>query len=288
MYRTPTPTKIIRIVDEARELKTFYLLNKKISEDSKPGNFVLVWVPFPADNHIERAASLDSLDQIPMSISFADPSKGIFGITVKEVGPTTSELHRYQKNMYLGIIGPLGNSFSRKGDICILVGGGIGVAPLHYLAMSLASAGKKLFGFMGFRTKEEMFFVEQMRRLFQDLVITTEDGSYGMKSLITEPFQKFLEKHKNQLSQGNSHALVYCCGPELMMKRVLTICEDYGFPAEFSLERHIHCGIGICGFCSINGYRVCKEGPIFSSEQLKNIRDFGVFTRKNSGKRVVV
>jgi len=285
MFRTPTPTKIISIDNEARKIKTFYLLNKKVAENASPGNFVLAWVPFPADNNIKRSTNLEPLDQIPISIASIDPNKGIFGITVKDIGPTTSEMHKYQKGAYLGIIGPLGNSFSFAGNTCILVGGGIGVAPLHYLANVLASKGKKLFGFIGFRTKSEMLFARRIGELCDKFVITTDNGSYGIQGLITDPFENFLRKHKNQFLKNRSDVFVYCCGPELMMKEVLSICEGYGFHAEFSLERYIHCGIGICGFCSVNGYRVCKDGPIFSVEQLKNIRDFGVFRRKDSGKR---
>lgn len=285
MSLTPTPTKIIRIEDEAKKIKTFYLLNKKVAETARPGNFVLAWVPLRSDNKIKRPTKWEQLDQIPISIASTDPSTGVFGITVKEIGPTTSEMHRYQSGAYLGIIGPLGNSFSCKGSTCILVGGGIGVAPLHYLTNILASKGKKLLGFIGFPTKSEILFAERIGDLCDELVITTDDGTYGKKGLITNPLEKSLVKQKGQLLQNRSDVYVYCCGPEIMMKRVFNICEGYGFRAEFSLERYIHCGIGLCGFCSINGYRVCKDGPIFSNEKLRNIRDFGLSRRKNSGKR---
>ena len=286
MFRTPVPTRIDRIVNEAENVKTFYLLNNDVAQKAKPGNFVLVWVPFPAEyQNGNKLESFEQLDQLPMSISFADPTTGTFGITVKEVGETTSELQKYQKGRELGIIGPLGNSFSYEADTCILVGGGIGVVPLRFLASQLASKKKKLIGFMGFRTKKEVLFVDQMKKMFDQLTITTDDGSFGEKAFVTSVFVKYIEEHVNRDLRQNSKIMVYSCGPELMIKKVLALCEQFKLPAEVSLERYIHCGIGICGFCSINGLRVCKDGPVFSSSTLKNIKDLGIFRRTSSGKK---
>lgn len=290
MFRTPRPTKIVRIVDEAEKVKTFYLRDARVARSSKAGQFVLVWVPFPANKLGDTKIDLnlhdfELLDQIPMSISCADPANKSFGITVKETGKTTSELHKYPVGQNLGIIGPLGHSFSYKADTCILVGGGIGVAPLRFLASELAARKRKLIGIMGFRTKKEMLFVEEMKRVFDELIVTTDDGSYGKKGFATSCFGKYLGEHRDQGLRRDPGITVYSCGPELMIKGVLNICEQFKLRAEVSLERHIHCGIGICGFCSINGYRVCKDGPVFRSAKLRNIKDLGLFRRTSSGKK---
>jgi len=286
MFRTPQPTKIDRIVNEAENVKTFYLLNNDVARKAKPGNFVLVWVPFPAEyQNGKNLESFEQLDQLPMSVSSADPSTGTFGITVKEAGETTSELLKYHKGRELGIIGPLGNSFSYESDTCILVGGGIGAAPLRFLASQLVNKNKKLIGFMGFRTKKEALFVDQMKNMFDQFTITTDDGSFGEKGFVVSAFRKYIEKQRNGSLGQKSNIMVYSCGPEIMLKKVLTYCERFKLRAEFSLERYIHCGIGICGFCSINGLRVCRDGPIFSSSTLKNIKELGVVRRTSSGKK---
>ena len=290
MFHTPRPTRIIRIVDEAEKVKTFYLQDAKVARSSKAGQFVLVWVPFPANKLGEKKIDLaahdfELLDQIPMSISFTDPANESFGITVKETGETTSELHKYPVGQDLGIIGPLGHSFSYKADTCILVGGGMGVAPLRFLASELAARKRKLIGIMGFRTKREMLFVEEMRKMFDELIVTTDDGSYGEKGFATSYFEKYLGEHRNQ-GLGRDPGIVVCsCGPELMLKKVLNLCEQFKLRAEVSLERYIHCGIGICGFCSINGYRVCRDGPVFPSARLRKIKDLGLFRKNSSGKK---
>lgn len=291
MYHTPVPTRIVKIVNETDKVKTFYLQNNDVAEKCKPGNFVLVWVPFPADtseDNIDKPDNLEPLDQIPMGISFADPSRGIFAITVKEVGKTTSELNKYQRGRYLGILGPLGNSFSLDANTCILVGGGIGAAPLRFLASKLLMRKRRLLGFMGFKTKKELLFIGEMKKIFDELVITTDDGSYGEKAFVTAALGEYLEEQRNQGLVSASSTMLYSCGPERMMKGILNLCERFGIPAEVSLERYIHCGIGICGFCSINGYRVCKEGPVFPSAKLKGIKDLGLFRRNSGGKKEII
>lgn len=291
MSRTPEPTRIVKIVNEANKVKTFYLRNSRIAQKSRPGNFVLVWVPLPADTTEDNIAKLDylePLDQIPMSVSFADPSNGIFGITVKELGRTTSELHKYERGRYLGIIGPLGNAFSTDASTCILVGGGIGAAPLRFLASELSKKRKKLLGFMGFKTKNELLFVEEMTKIFDELVITTDDGSFGKKAFASEALAEYLENYGNRDLADPSSTMLYCCGPEMMIKGIFSLCEHFGILVEASLERYIHCGIGICGFCSIDGYRVCKEGPVFPSAKLKRLKDLGSFRRDRSGKRETI
>ena len=285
MFLIPIPSRILRTVEETKNVKTLFLENRLVSEKARPGNFLLVWVPFPANGVIDQNYDLDQLDQLPMSISFADPQKGIVGITVENVGPTTSEMHKHVENSLFGVIGPRGNSFTIEGDRCILVSGGTGVAPLQYLTNTLAKKGKKIIGIVGFKTKTEMFFIDKMREVCGELTVVTEDGSYGKRGMVTEFLPRIMEQQRKQSLIDRSEVVVYCCGPELMMKKVLELCKNFHFSSQFSLERYIHCGIGMCGFCAFDGLRVCKDGPVFSGRQLEKIEDFGTLRRRASGRK---
>jgi dihydroorotate dehydrogenase electron transfer subunit len=103
----------------------------------------------------------------------------------------------------------------------------------------------------------------------------TEDGSFGTRGLIVEALRSELEKN------GYDH--IVTCGRELMMKKVLELADKYEIDCQLSLERYIKCGRGICGHCAINGYLVCKDGPVFSGDVVRGIRDFGKIQLDESG-----
>jgi len=110
----------------------------------------------------------------------------------------------------------------------------------------------------------------------------TDDGSFGHKGFCTECLLETLSSQKIDM--------VYCCGPEVMMKKVLDICREKGIPAEMSLERYMKCGFGVCGSCCLEGtgWRVCRDGPVFTSEQLSKVTGFGREKRDAAGRRVNV
>jgi dihydroorotate dehydrogenase electron transfer subunit len=113
----------------------------------------------------------------------------------------------------------------------------------------------------------------------QSILSTTEDGSYGVRCLATEPLEALLEKEKFDI--------VYSCGPELMVRKVFDITEKRGLPMEASLERLMRCGIGLCGSCVIGKYRVCRDGPVFNASQLSEVKDeFGVSKLGFDGNRI--
>jgi dihydroorotate dehydrogenase electron transfer subunit len=167
----------------------------------------------------------------------------------------------------VGLRGPFGNSFTETGGRVLMVGGGTGTAPLLFLAKKLAAKAKRLALVIGAKTKTELLFLNQLDALCteQSTVATTEDGSYGLKCLATEPLDKLLNKEKFDM--------IYACGPEPMIRQVFTLTEKRGIPMEASLERLMRCGIGLCGSCVIGKYRVCRDGPVFTAAQLSEVKD---------------
>ena len=236
--------RIEQIVPESRSVKTFFFRG---IGNPRPGNYLMVWIP--------------GSGQIPLSISsFRD---GICGLTVKRVCATTEAMHRLNPGDLIGITPPLGSSFSMKGNRILLVSGGIGIAPLLYLALEARALGKRVYGVFGFERGEEVIFEDVLGGLLDDLIITTDDGSYGLKGTPVD----LLEDLYLRLRFDR----IFSCGPEAMMKRVFDFARSRHIMAEFSLERTIRCGMGICGACAINGLRVCKEGPVFDGEALKEV-----------------
>jgi len=248
----PKTVKINKIVDEANGFKSFYF-DYNI-ENFKPGRFVMVWLP--------------RLNEKPMGVSYYN--NGEMAITVEKKGDFTSTLFKLKKGDKIGIRGPYGNGFSIKENTCI-IGGGCGIAPLA----PLAELNKKTTVILGSRSKDLMIFKDRFKN---DIHYSTDDGTLGHKGFVTEVLEELLQKKKFDLVQ--------CCGPEIMMINVLKVCEKYKIPCECSLERFMKCGIGVCGSCSCGKKLVCKDGPVFTAKQLKNMEEFGNFARTKSGKKV--
>ena len=268
----PVAAKIIKIVVENQIVKSFYLSeieSKVISSNAKPGNFLMLWIPQPKDSKID----FDMLDNIPMSIS--DCENGIIKITVRNSGKTTNELHKYSEDDLVGIMGPFGRGFSLKGDNILFVAGGIGIAPLYFLAKLAKKEKKNIFLIFGAKTKNDILFIEEMENIYDNIFITTDDGTMGIKGYTPDIVEEICYKYNIDY--------IYTCGPEIMMKKILDISLKNNIPAQFSLERYMHCGIGICGFCSVNNFYVCKDGPVFYSSELEKISDFGRTFRTANG-----
>ncbi|MCK4327376.1 MAG: dihydroorotate dehydrogenase electron transfer subunit [Candidatus Diapherotrites archaeon] len=220
--------------------------------DFVPGQFIMVWVP--------------GVDEIPISLS------GPNQITVKKVGEATNALHSLKKGDYIGVRGPYGNGFSIPGHRVLLVGGGVGIAPMK----ALAQYGEKDFtSVIGAQDKTELFF----RQYFPGLHMCTDDGSAGEKAFATVVAERLLKDRKFDA--------VAACGPEVMLKFLFQICEKANVPAYFSMERWMKCGIGVCGHCSVDptGWRVCKEGPVADGTVLRN-SEFFQYKRDQAGREV--
>ncbi|MDF1537417.1 MAG: dihydroorotate dehydrogenase electron transfer subunit [Candidatus Thorarchaeota archaeon] len=230
------------------------------------GQFVMVWVP--------------GIDEIPMSVSYWKAPE--VEITVKSIGEATENLCKLKKGDWIGIRGPFGKSFSSDSNNALLVGGGIGIAPLRPLVYNLLEKSTKVTLLIAAKTKEElvMYDFKESSNLGFSLRLATDDGSAGYKGFATEAVHDIINE--------NAFDRMYTCGPELMMKGLHTIAKENGIAFEASLERYMKCGCGLCGTCGMdpNGELVCIDGPVFSGNQLAKMEDFGQSYRDSTGKRM--
>ncbi|MHC1605219.1 MAG: dihydroorotate dehydrogenase electron transfer subunit [Candidatus Methanofastidiosia archaeon] len=237
------------VIDEAIDVKTF-LFDEELSRI--PGQFGMFW--------------LAGTGQKPMSFSYAN------GITVKKVGPFTKALFEIKKGDTLAMAGPYGQGFHLEGEKVLIIGGGYGIAPLRFLAEKCYREDINTTILLGFKTRHDMFFEDTFKK-FGNVLIATEDGSYEEKGLVT----KLLENLGKDFDCG------YCCGPEKMMFEVKKLL-GREIPLQFSLERYMKCGMGLCGSCEIDGMLVCKDGPVMHSDEIGP--SFGKVQRDRTGKLV--
>ena len=193
--------------------------------------------------------------------SICDADEGSLTLLFKTVGEGTKALAALPVGTSLNVLTGLGKGFDA--DACrkeaLLVGGGLGAAPLYPLAKILKNQGKSLTVVLGFNKKEEIVLEEEFRTLCNSFYFTTLDGSAGIKGFVTDALKRLQPEFD----------YFYTCGPMVMMKAV---CELLEGPGEASLEERMGCGAGFCYGCSIqtaNGpRRVCKDGPVFKKEEL--------------------
>jgi len=259
-------TEIVQIRAESPTVKTFVLADRA-SAKAKPGQFVMLWIP--------------GIDEIPFSI--LDVSNGLVSVSVKEVGDATRHMHTLEAGATIGLRGPFGTSFTESRGRVLLVGGGTGTAPLVFLAKQLSAKTERLSFVEGAKTKDELLFVRELRGVCNEksLITTTEDGTAGLQCLVTEPLANLLDKEHFDM--------IYTCGPEVMVKKIFELTEQHKLPLEASLERLMRCGIGLCGSCVIGKYRVCRDGPVFTAAQLREVKDeLGISKLGFDGSRVPV
>ncbi|MBI2652378.1 dihydroorotate dehydrogenase electron transfer subunit [Candidatus Woesearchaeota archaeon] len=251
----PRLMELSNIVIEGKGQKSFFF---KHSINCKPGQFIMVWLP--------------KIDEKPMAVSYWN--KNEFAFTSQAIGKFTNSLGKLKKGDKVGIRGPYGNSFSVKHNACV-VGGGVGMASVSTLIDNL----KNPIIINGARSKEHLIYLKRYKN--KNMIVTTDDGSFGRKGFTTDVLDEVLSKNK-QIK------IVYTCGPEIMLKKVLEICNKHKVECEASLERIMKCGFGVCGACMVNDKIVCIDGPIFNSKQLSEMSEFGNFARLKSGKKVKI
>jgi len=274
--------KVQKIIVECKNVKTL-IFNMKLNKNEnyivpKPGQFVMVWVP--------------GIDEIPMSLSGCD-TNGNWYITVKNVGECTNAMFNLNVGDYIGVRGPLGNHFKIPNETnkkIFLIGGGIGMAPLKFLSTDLTNRKIRNRIIEGAKIKDDLIFMDYFQesaKNYSEAHYCTDDGSYGTKGVASDIFKEMVKVLSNK---DFSNLIVYSCGPELMLSKLYQICQDYSIEFYASLERIMRCGCGICGLCALDpiGLLVCKDGPIFDSETLKEIQDFGKYQRDFTGKKTVI
>lgn len=242
----------------ARHLNNEYfiitLTSDRLITDVRAGQFVQVRVDGSRDTFLRR----------PVSVYDLDRDKNQIKLLIRIAGEGTRTLSELTEGDSLNIITPLGKSFTLPpaGSRSLLVGGGVGVAPLYLLGKELKEAGRDFSFLIGYRSSDQIIEEESFASL-APLHLTTDDGSSGIKGVVTS--------HPVILSGDYTH--IYTCGPDPMMHRVASIAYASGIECEVSLENLMACGIGICLCCvepTIDGnLNSCTEGPVFNIKRLK-------------------
>jgi len=226
-----------------------------VARARKPGQFVIISIN---NEYSER---------IPLTISEADAEKGTIRLVWQRVGKTTAELADLQPgDQIASVVGPLGRPTHIENFGTVLcVGGGIANAPLLPIAKALKEAGNKIITILGARNEELLIFMDQFARISNELIITTDDGSYGLRGLVTEPL-----KHVCQRNPKLDRAFII--GPAVMMKACCEITKQYQIPTQVSLNTIMVDGTGMCGGCRIEfdgrPKFVCVDGPEFDGHKV--------------------
>ncbi len=239
---------IFRVKENGRvAAKTWKMvLEGDTSRITTPGQFVNLEV----GNHFLRRP-----------ISLCDAADGEITLLYDVVGDGTSEMSRWEPGHEADILTGLGNGFSTDCNAArpLLLGGGIGVAPLLLLARFLVAAGKSPIAVLGFNKAEDIVLTEELRAAGAEVYVATADGSAGTKGFVTDAISE--------------HCLpteyFYACGPLPMLK---ALSLGLGCPGELSLDVRMACGFGVCMCCSLKtrsgSKRICKDGPVFTKEEL--------------------
>lgn len=257
---------IERIIEETPTVKTF-IFKDKISSKARPGQFLMVWIP--------RA------EELPMSVMVSE--KGYAAVTIRKLGFGSTALYNKGIGEILGIRGPYGNQFKIDTDTkkVLLVGGGTGLVPLLRLTTKLNELKIDTTVIIGARSKEEVFFEKQandfLDKTKHKVIISTEDGSYGVKGYATDVMSLIVNREKFDT--------VYTCGPELMIKKIFDIGLRNSLSIQVSLERYMKCGVGMCASCCIGDQLVCRDGTVFNEMQLSAMIEFGLMYRDKSGRK---
>jgi ferredoxin--NADP+ reductase len=232
----------------ASGIHLFEVEAEDIAKKAKPGQFIILRID-------------DKGERIPLTI--ADWDEKTVTIVFMEVGKTTQKLATLSAGDSIAdFVGPLGQpteieSFGRV----VVVGGGVGIAPIFPLARELKRKGNTVISIIGSRNKDLLFWEDKMRSVSDEIIVTTDDGSYGRKALVTQPLQEILEREKVQR--------VFAVGPVIMMKFCAATTKPFGVKTIVSLNPIMVDGTGMCGCCrvEVGGETkfACVDGPDFDA-----------------------
>lgn len=241
-----------QLSDEVFQLKVEAPL---IAGERRAGQFVILQL------------DTDFGERIPLTIADADPAAGTITLIFQVVGKTTHKLAEMPVgDSIMHLVGPLGTpTHIEKFGTVVCVGGGIGVAPMHPIARSMKDAGNRVIIIMGARNKSLLVMEENMQRIADELIICTDDGSYGRKCLVTEPLKEICERNPKP-------DMVVAIGPPVMMKFCAKTTLPYGVKTVVSLNTIMVDGTGMCGGCrvTVGGETkfVCVDGPEFDGHKV--------------------
>ncbi|MCD7848694.1 MAG: dihydroorotate dehydrogenase electron transfer subunit [Parabacteroides sp.] len=248
----------MKVTENCRLHKNYCLLkltSDQILPEMLPGQFVQVRVDNSPTTFLRR----------PISINYVDRATNALWLLIQLVGDGTRRMAEYRPGEIVNIMLPLGNSFTMppdKGEKLLLIGGGVGTAPMLYLGATLKNTGYTPVFLLGARSKEDVLQLEQFKQI-GTVYVTTEDGSLGEKGYVTN-HSILKEIHFDR---------IYTCGPKPMMMAVAKYADSISTSCEVSLENTMACGIGAC-LCCVEKTKdehhvcVCTEGPVFNIEKL--------------------
>ncbi len=248
MYKIVAKEKLCPVVD------LIIIEAPEVAKKAKAGQFVVVRV----DEVGER---------IPLTLADWNAREGTVTLVAMQVGTTTYKLAALNTGDHvLDLIGPLGlpSEIENFGTV-VCVGGGVGVAPIYPVARALKQAGNKVITIMGARSKDLLFWEDHLKSVSDELIVTTDDGSYARKGVVTEPLKETLEKNR-QIGR------VIAIGPAIMMKFCSSTTKPFGVHTIVSLNSIMVDGTGMCGCCRVSvGDKtrfVCVDGPEFDGHQV--------------------
>ncbi|PWH13886.1 MAG: sulfide/dihydroorotate dehydrogenase-like FAD/NAD-binding protein [Anaerolineae bacterium] len=226
-----------------------------VARKAKAGQFVIV-------RNDERG------ERIPLTIADFDAEQGTITIIFQEVGKSTAQMGQFQVgDCFANVVGPLGHptEIENYGKV-VMVGGGVGIAPLFPITRALKQAGNHVISIIGARNRSLLFWEDRMRTYSDELIVCTDDGSYGRKALVTEPLKEILQTQAGI-------ARVWAIGPAIMMKFVAAATEPFGVPTIVSLNTIMIDGTGMCGGCRVTfgdggSQFVCVDGPEFDAHKV--------------------
>jgi dihydroorotate dehydrogenase electron transfer subunit len=260
---TPVSVKVSTRIEETERISTLLFDMPNLDVEIRSGQFFMIWIP--------------GVDEIPMSVSLWDPPTA--GISIQAVGEATTALINLHEGDWLGVRGPFGSCFTTDSKNTLIVGGGIGMAPLRFLVSELIKKETKITLLVAAKTKNQLLTYDFAKRIDNGVhvEIATDDGSMGVKGLATD----FAEK----LVKSTNFDTIYTCGPELMMAGLFNLAQKENIRFQASLERYMKCGCGICGTCAMDptGVLVCKDGPVFTTKELLKLTEFGKYSRDATG-----
>ena len=240
-----TPYRVADIRVENQLTRT--LIFDALLDGVQPGQYVMAWLP--------------GVDEKPFSISGDDP----LAITVADVGLFSHALTQLKKGGVVWVRGPFGKGFSMRSQPHLLVGGGYGAAPLSLLARHARAQNHTVVVALGAKSEADLMMVSTFEEMGCRVYLATEDGSAGVKGLVTTAVTQIFE----DINPGT----VYACGPNLMLLSLANIAQERNLAAQLSFEAQIRCGIGLCGSCELPeavcnqlgippGFLVCHDGPV--------------------------
>jgi len=254
--------KILSATFIAPNIKRFTIEAPKIALKRKAGQFVIIRIK-------------ENGERIPLTIADSDSEKGTIDIIVQGIGKTTKELNTLQDGDYLtDVVGPLGKaSHIENFGTAVSIGGGVGTAIAYPTAVALKQAGNHTISIIGGRTKEFVILENEMRKVCDEVFVTTDDGSYGKHGFVTDQLKELIETRKIDF--------VLAIGPIPMMKAVADVTREKGIQTVVSLNPVMVDGTGMCGGCRATVDNktvfVCVDGPEFDAHKV----DFKTLNTRN-------